>query len=329
LQELQHYFGKIVNVCGCLAYNKYMIKLIALIGPTAVGKTQLSHKLAQKFGFEIVSCDSIQVYTGMDIGTAKPSPEEIEKYNYHMLNIVTPDYHYSAGEYAHDAEKVIEGITKRGAFPLVSGGSGLYLDALIYGISSMPKADLKFRKKLKQEALKKGNAFLHELLNEIDPVSAKKIHSNDLKRVIRALEVYRLSGEQLSEIQKMEKAIKNYKYLLIGLNRKRDELYERVEARVDKMFEEGLVEEVRTLLDEGYSSELSSFQALGYKEIAQYLKGKLDLEEAKEKVKKNTRNFAKRQMTYFRKNKEIKWFDSGSDDDIIAVFAKVEKFIKH
>ncbi len=304
-----------------------MMKIVAIVGPTAVGKTELSHRLAEKFNFEIVSCDSMQVYCGMDIGTAKPSPEEIEKYNYHMLNIVAPDYHYSAGEYARDAEKVIEGIIKRGAIPLISGGSGLYLDALIYGISYMPKADLKFREKLKQEAIEKGTNFLHELLKEIDPSSAKKIHPNDLKRIIRALEVYHLCGEPLSEIQKTGKAVKKYKYLLIGLNRERDELYERVEARVDKMFDEGLVEEVKTLLDEGYSSELSSFQALGYKEVAQHLKGKFDLEEAKEKVKKNTRNFAKRQMTYFRKNKEIKWFDSGSDDDIIAVFKDVENFL--
>ncbi|MDD5455083.1 MAG: tRNA (adenosine(37)-N6)-dimethylallyltransferase MiaA [Candidatus Ratteibacteria bacterium] len=304
-----------------------MIKIVALVGPTAVGKTGLSHKLVEEFGFEIVSCDCMQVYSGMDIGTAKPSLEERGKYNYHMLDVVTPDYHYSAGEYARDAGKAIEGIIKRGAIPLVSGGSGLYLDALIYGISSMPKADLDFRKKMTKEAEKKGSVFLHELLKEIDPVSAKKIHSNDLKRIIRALEVYQLSGEPLSEIQKTGKNIKKYEHLIIGLNRRREELYERIEARVDKMFEEGLVEEVKVLLDEGYTSELSSFQALGYKEVAQYLRGKLKLEEAKEKVKKNTRNFAKRQMTYFGKNKGIKWFDCASDDDIIAVFKEVEKFL--
>jgi len=305
-----------------------MLKIVALIGPTAVGKTEISHKLAEKFPLEIVSCDSMQVYSGMDTGTAKPSPEEIEKYNYHMLNVVTPDYHYSAGEYARDAEKVIEGITKRGAIPLICGGSGLYLDALLYGISSMPKADLKFREKLRREAEQKGSAFLHKLLNEIDPASAKKIHSNDLKRIIRALEVYQFVGEPMSEIQKTEKAVKKYKYLLIGLNRQRGELYERIEMRVDKMFDKGLVEEVKTLIKEGYISELSSFQALGYKEVAQYLKGEFDLEEAKEKVKKNTRNFAKRQMTYFRKNKEIKWFDCGSGDDITAVFEEIEKFLQ-
>ncbi len=303
------------------------IKLIALVGPTAVGKTEMSHKLAEKFGFEIVSCDSMQVYIGMDIGTAKPSPEEIEKYHYHMIDIVTPDYHYSAGEYALDAGKVIEGIAGRGKVPLISGGSGLYLDALIYGISSMPKADLDFRKKLTQEAEKKGSAFLHELLKEIDPASAKKIHCNDLKRIIRALEVYHLASETMSEIQKVKKNAKKYKHLIIGFNRQRDELYKRVEARVDRMFEEGLVEEVKSLLDEGYSPQLSSFQALGYKEVAEYLKGKFNLEEAKEKVKKNTRNFAKRQMTYFRKNKDIQWFDPGSEDDIIAVFEEVKKFI--
>jgi tRNA dimethylallyltransferase len=302
-----------------------MIKVVALIGPTAVGKTDLGHQLAEGFGFEIVSCDSMQVYCGMDIGTAKPSPEEIEKYNYHMLNIVTPDYRYSAGEYARDADKIIEGIVKRGSAPLISGGSGLYLDALIYGISSMPEADPVFREKMTQEAKKKGSGFLHELLKEIDPSSAEKIHSNDLKRTIRALEVYYLTGEPLSDVHKAGGNIKKYKYLIIGLNRQRDELYERIEERVDKMFAEGLVEEVRALLDEGYNGKLSSFQALGYKEVVQYLQEKISLEQAKEQVKKNTRNFAKRQMTYFRKNKEIKWF--ALDEDKRDIFEEVGKFI--
>lgn len=328
-KQLHHQIDEVVNVCGCLGYNKYMIKIVALVGPTAVGKTEISHELAEKFSFEIVSCDSMQVYRGMEIGTAKPSPEEIEKYNYHMIDVVSPDYHYSAGEYARDADKVIEGIANRGAFPLVSGGSGLYLDALIYGISSMPKANLDFREKLRQEAVQKGSAFLHKLLKEIDSASAEKIHPNDLNRIIRAMEVYYLIGEPMSEIQKIEKNAKKYEHLIIGFNRQRDELYERVEIRVDRMFEEGLVEEVRALLDEGYSSQLSSFQALGYKEVAEHLKGKFSLEEAKEKVKKNTRNFAKRQMTYFRKNKDIKWFDPGSEDDIIAVFGEIKKFLNY
>ena len=304
-----------------------MIKVVALIGPTAVGKTEISHKLADKFNFEIISCDSMQVYSGMDIGTAKPSQEEIKEYNYHMLDVVSPDYHYSAGEYARDASKAIEGITNRGKIPLVVGGSGLYLDALIYGISSMPEADLDFRKKMTREAEKKGSSFLHELLKEIDPVSAKKIHSNDLKRIIRALEVYQSSGEPLSEVQKAGKSVKKYKHLLIGLNRNREELYERVEVRVDEMFDRGLVKEVKTLLGKGYNPELSSFQALGYKETIDYLNGKFTLEETKEKIKKNTRNFVKRQFTYFRKNKDIKWFNVGEEDDIIAIFHEAGRFI--
>jgi tRNA dimethylallyltransferase len=304
-----------------------MIKIIALVGPTAVGKTEISHKLAEKFSFEIVSCDCMQVFSGMDVGTAKPLPEEIEKYHYHMIDIVSPDYHYSAGEYALDAGKVIEGMANRGAIPLISGGSGLYLDALIYGISSMPKADLYFRDKLRQEADKKGSGFLHELLKEIDSASAKKIHPNDLNRIIRAMEVYYLTGEPMSEVQKIKKNAKKYKYLIIGFNRQRDKLYERIEARVDRMFDGGLVEEVKALLEKGYNPELSSFQALGYKEIVDCLKGEFNLEGAKEKIKKNTRNFAKRQMTYFRKNKDIKWFDLDAEDDIIFAFEEVEKFV--
>lgn len=302
-----------------------MIKLIALVGPTAVGKTEISHELVEKFPFEIVSCDSMQVYRGMDVGTAKPLPEEVEEYHYHMIDVVAPDYRYSAGEYALDAGKVIDGIVNRGKIPLVVGGSGLYLDALIYGISSMPKADLIFRKKLNREADEKGSGFLHELLKEIDSASAERIHSNDLKRIIRALEVYHLTGEPMSEIQKIKSKVREYRCLIIGVARERAELYKRVEMRVDKMFDKGLVEEVQTLIDQGYNSELSSSQALGYKEVADHLNGKFSLEEAKEKVKKNTRNFAKRQMTYFKKNKETKWFKLDAEKH--KVFEEVERFM--
>ena len=302
-----------------------MIKLIALVGPTAVGKTEVSHELVEKFPFEIVSCDSMQVYRGMDVGTAKPLPEEVEEYRYHMIDIVAPDYRYSAGEYALDAGKVIEGITNRGKIPLISGGSGLYLDALVYGISSMPKADLIFRKKLNREADEKGSGFLHELLKEIDSASAERIHPNDLKRIIRALEVYHLTGEPMSEIQKIKSKVREYCCLIIGITRERDELYKRVEMRVDRMFDKGLVEEVQTLIDQGYNPELSSFQALGYKEVVDHLNGKFNFEEVKEKVKKNTRNFAKRQMTYFKKNKEIKWFEL--EEEKHKVLEEVEKFL--
>ena len=304
-----------------------MIKTIALIGPTAVGKTEISHKLVEKFPFEIVSCDSMQVYRGMDIGTAKPSPGEIEEYHYHMIDVVSPDYHYSAGEYARDASRTIKGVTNRGKIPLIVGGSGLYFDALVYGISSMPKADKNFRKKLEKEANKKGSFFLHKLLKELDPESAVKIHPNDLRRIIRALEVYNLAGEPISEIQKIKEITHKYDCFIIGLNRERDELYKRVEERVNNMFDGGLVKEVKVLLEQGYNPELSSFQALGYKETVDYLNGKFTLEEAKEKVKKNTKNFVKRQFTYFKKNKDIKWFDIGSVDGIIPVFEKIERFL--
>jgi tRNA dimethylallyltransferase len=305
-----------------------MIKVIALVGPTAVGKTGISHKLVEKFPFEIVSCDSMQVYRGMDIGTAKPSPGEIKKYHYHMMDVVSPDYHYSAGEYARDGGKTIKGIVNRSKIPLIVGGSGLYLDALIYGISSMPEADLNLRKKMQKEADEKGSSFLYERLKKVDPESAEKIHPNDSKRIIRALEVYHLTGIPISKIQQREKATKKYRHLIIGLNRKRDELYKRVELRVDKMFDDGLVEEVKILLKQGYNPELSSFQALGYKEIVDYLNGKCSLEGTKEKIKKNTRNFAKRQLTYFRKNKDIKWFNLDKENGIIAVFKEIEKFLK-
>ncbi len=242
-----------------------------------------------------------------------------------MIDVVGPDYHYSAGEYAHGAGKTVEDIVNRGKIPLVVGGSGLYLNTLIYGISSMPEADLKFREKLQKKADEKGSIFLHERLKGVDPESAVRIHLNDLKRIIRALEIYHLTGEPISRMQRRKNRTCEYSYLIIGLNRKRDELYKRVEVRVEKMFEEGLVEEVRTLIKQGYNPELSSFQALGYKEIVDYLNRRFDFEEAKEKVKKNTRNFAKRQITYFKKNKEIKWFKL--DEEKHKVLEEVERFL--
>jgi len=302
-----------------------VVTLVALIGPTAVGKTEISHRLTERIPFEIVSCDSMQVYRGMDIGTGKPSPDEKERYHYHMIDIVSPHHRYSAGEYVRDASRAIENIAQREKIPLVVGGTGMYLDSLLYGISSMPEANLSLRRELMEEVKREGISSFHERLEKVDPESARRIHPDDVRRIVRALEVYYLTGKPISEIQREEGRVPRYNHLIVGIYRARNELYERINARVEKMFEEGLVKEVAGLLERGCGADLPALQALGYKEVMEFLNDVYDLEEAKRRIKKNTRNFAKRQMTYFRKNKEIRWFKL--DEERERIIREAEKFL--
>jgi len=305
--------------------KKLKVPLIALIGPTAVGKTEISLQLAQKLPCEIVSCDSMQIYKGMDIGTGKPSTQEREQVPHHMLDLIPPSEPFSAAEFARRADNCLKGITSRKKIPLLVGGSGLYFDALVYGLSEMPSADSKVRTKLKELAQDKGNLYLYQNLEKVDPDYASKIHVNDLKRIIRALEVYELTGQPFSQMQKTNKQKdKGYETLLVGLDRERSKLYERIEQRVEKMFAQGLVEEVRGLRERGYDLGLPAFQALGYKETIGYLQGDLTLEKCIAQIKKNTKNFAKRQLTYFRKNKDIHWFKLDEEKD--SLFTCINNF---
>jgi tRNA dimethylallyltransferase len=289
-----------------------MIPLGAIIGPTATGKSTTAIEVAGILNGEIISVDSMQVYRGMDIGTAKVGPDE--RYTadgkyipHHMLDIVDPDVDYSVGRFQKEAALAVKDIHTRGKLPILVGGTGLYFNALVYEYEFSPGAqDTALRSILWKEAETHGPDFLHEKLQVVDPQAAKSIHPHDTKRVIRALEVYKQTGKRISESTRNRK--KTYKLAAAGLYMDRNELYERVNLRVDQMIDQGLVEEVKELLDQGIEPSTVSMQALGYKEVAGYLLGQYDLETCIHLLKKNTRKFAKRQLTWFRRDKNIKWF---------------------
>jgi len=262
----------------------------------------------------------MQVYRFMDIGTAKPRMEERKKIPHHLIDVVNPDEDYTAARFRMDAHMKIEEIHASGKNPFVAGGSGLYIKALIKGIFEGPGADKKLREKLLKEAGEKGAQSLYRRLQEIDPVSAGAIHPNNLRRVVRALEVYYLSKRPISEFQR-EHAFTEAPYdtLVIGLNLDREKLYGKIDERVERMMERGLVEETKKLIDMGYSTELKPLGGLGYKEVSAYLRGDTGLKEAVRLIKRNTRHYARRQLTWFRKDPEIKWFNPEEKEAIIAL----------
>ena len=296
--------------------------ILVIVGPTAVGKTQLSLELAQELTGEIVSADSMQVYRGMNIGTAKPTTAEQQLVPHHLIDIRDPDQLFNAADFVSLAELAIKDIASRGKVPIVSGGTGLYIDALVDGfLFPDSKADPKLRRELRIRASKEPEALYKEL-ERVDPQSAKRLHPNDLRRIVRALEVYYRTGEPISALQqKAAQAEKPYDPLFIGLTRNRPELYERINQRVDQMLTQGLVEEVKQLI-EHYPHQPTALQALGYKEIVWYLKGNMSLEEAVEILKRDTRRYAKRQLSWFRRNTRIHWFNL-SHEDLETVKAKV------
>ncbi|OYD09539.1 tRNA (adenosine(37)-N6)-dimethylallyltransferase MiaA [Paludifilum halophilum] len=281
--------------------------LLVIVGPTAVGKTALSLDLAEKFRGEIVSGDSMQVYRYMDIGTAKASPAERERASHHLIDLVDPDYPFSLDEFQHRAQRAIREIQHRGHLPIMVGGTGLYIQSVTHGYR-LPgvKEDPEFRRRMQRLADEKGNEALHRRLREVDEATAARLHPNDRRRIIRSLEIYRATG-QPPRFQ--QRAQTSYNSCWIGLTMPRELLYERVEQRVDRMIEEGLVEEVVSLRERGYRGDLVSMQALGYKEIAMVLDREITQEEAVQLIKRRTRKFAKRQLSWFRRLKMIHWFD--------------------
>ena len=275
-----------------------------LVGPTASGKTELSFALAKNLNAEIVSCDSMCVYKGMDILTSKPSELNRKKVRHHLVDIISPTKEFSVAEYRLMALDVIEDILKRGKAPLFVGGSGLYIKAVVDGLFSSNKKDAGFRKRQEQLAEKYGKIYLYNKLKKIDPVTAKKIHPNNLRRVIRALEIYHTERKRPSELKQKTEPLK-YRVKIFGLEVDREKLYGNIDRRVDRMFKQGLVREVKNLSKKKLS--LTAKAALGYKEVLGYLKGKYSLEETRELLEKNTRRFAKRQLTWFRADKRIQW----------------------
>lgn len=280
-------------------------KPIFLVGPTCTGKSKTALFLAKGLNAEIISCDSMQVYRGMDIGTDKPDNEDRKEVRHHLIDIVDLSEEYNVGRYKEDAEKAISDIQERNKLPLVVGGTGLYAKALTDGLFEGPAKDEKVRSRLNERIKKEGADVLHNELKKIDPLTSEKVSPNDSRRTVRALEVYELTGKPISSFHKQWKRKEDC--LIIGLNMDRQELYRRIEERVDNMFNTGLVEETKKLMENGLSENRTASQALGYKEILGYLKGGYDLERAKELIKRNTRRFAKRQLTWFRKDDRVKW----------------------
>jgi len=299
-------------------------RIIVLVGPTAVGKTQASIALAKKCGGEIVSADSMLVYRRMDIGTAKPTMLERQGVPHHLIDIIDPDEPFSVADYQRVAFTAIDAILARGNTPILVGGTGLYVQAVTDRYDFSPSStDWNLRRQLEEEARLCGNAHLHDRLAVVDPVTAARLHANDRRRVIRALEVYLQSGVPLSESgKKQDEADSPYCFQLFGLTMERELLYRRIEQRVDKMLEDGLLAEVERLLTAGFSPELFSLQSLGYKQLIAYLRGDYALATAVELIKRDTRRFAKRQMTWFRRDRRIDWYNLG---DTMAEAAWPEK----
>ena len=299
-------------------------KIIAVVGPTASGKTALSIALAKKYNGEIISCDSMQIYRGMDIGTAKPDMAERDGIVHHMFDVADPTDVYSCADYVRDAKGKIADITSREKLPIICGGTGLYLDSLLRGGNFEVTETLpEYRAELETIAATEGNQRVHDMLAEVDPESAGAIHPNNLKRVIRALEIYKSAGVPKSVLDKESRRPESeYDALVIGLNfTDREVLYDRINRRVDIMLDMGLEEETRRLLSEGvFEGNGTATQAIGYKELLGYIKGYMTLEEAKEELKTASRRYAKRQMTWFTSHSNVQWINVESGycfDDIV------------
>lgn len=288
--------------------------IVFLVGPTAVGKTDIALKLAGKLRAEIISCDSMQVYKGMDIGTQKPSIADRKKIKHHMIDILTPDKEFSAADFRKRALRIISAVHKRGKIPLFVGGTGLYMKALLDGLFLSPPKNEALRKRLYKEAEKYGSRQLHKKLEKIDPAAAGKIHPNDAKKIIRALEICYTTKKTVSEMRKRTPRPLSDKYdvRIIGLARPREELYKRIDGRVEEMFRQGFLDEAKQFARKKLS--ITAKQAIGYREAFDYLKGKVSLEETKELIKKYTRRYAKRQFTWFRKDKRIKWVEINEEE---------------
>lgn len=287
-----------------------MKKVIVICGPTASGKTNLSIELAKKIKGEIVSCDSMQIYRDMNIGTAKPTKEEMKGIKHYLLDFVSPEERYSVADYKKDAKSAIQEIIQKGKVPIVVGGTGLYIDSLIYEIEyPQIEFDKKYRQELEESVKKEGLEKLYEEAKKIDPLAIQKISKNDAKRILRILEIYHTTGKTKTQ-QEMESRKKEveYDYHVYALKWEREILYERINQRVDQMIEQGLVEEVQEI-SQKYTNFPTAMQGLGYKEVVEYLKGELTKEEMIEKIKRETRRYAKRQMTWFRKNKQTIWLN--------------------
>ncbi|MEG0829140.1 MAG: tRNA (adenosine(37)-N6)-dimethylallyltransferase MiaA [Anaerovoracaceae bacterium] len=292
-----------------------MKKIIVVAGPTAVGKTEYALKIAEEFNGEIVSCDSMQLYKYMDIGSAKPTGDQLSRVKHYLVDEVDPRDDFSVAKYEEKAKKAIKHIHDKGKMPVISGGTGLYLNAILYEMDfgTVPKQD-EYRKALETLVLDQGKMAVYELLEKQDPQAAQRIHPNNTQKIIRALETVKATGKGMKPFTQVNTPVKDYEPILIGLTRDRKELYSRINLRVEQLMDQGLVSEVESLLDMGLTENHISMKGIGYKEIIDYLRGKYDLLTATEKIRQNTRNYAKRQLTWLRRYDTIKWFNLSDYD---------------
>ena len=302
-------------------------RIVALLGPTGVGKSRLAIELAELFGGEIVSADSMQVYLHMDIGTAKPTREDQRRVPHHLIDVVTPDQPFHAALYRVLGRKVIDQLHRDGKPIWVVGGTGLYIKTLTQGIFTGPKIDPSVREKIKQEAREKGEAFLYQRLQQVDPRTASHLHPHDLFRTIRALEVFDSTGIPISFFREQHRfGDRPYLVFKVGLEMDRQELYRRIDERVDRMVEQGFLQEVEELLRMGYGPELKPMQSLGYKQMIQFVREEIGWAEAIQQIKRDTRHYAKRQWTWFKADRDVAWRNASSDrkqiSDQIASFLK-------
>lgn len=301
--------------------------LIILTGPTASGKTALSVELAKMMNAEIISADSIQVYKHLDIGSAKVSTKEMNGIRHYLIDELEPDEEFNIFKFKEMTIQYINEIYKKGKIPMIVGGTGFYIQSVVYDIDFSKTDDAHtYRHELEQLAVIHGPKYLHDMLNEVDSVTANKVHYNNVKRVIRALEYFHDTKTPISMHNDEQKnRISPYNFIYFVLTDDRDKLYDRINKRVDKMFDDGLIDEVKWLLDNGYTSDMLSMQGIGYKEVVSYLNGEISIEDTKELIKKNTRHFAKRQLTWFRREKEVEWIDLshyGYDKNIMSTIMK-------
>ncbi len=305
--------------------NQFKPLLVVICGPTASGKTALALELGARFDLEVISADSRQVYRGMDIGTAKPSPEELSLLPHHLIDVVNPDDEFTAADFVEQGRSIVGAILQRQRLPLVVGGTGLYIRALTDGLVSAPGGDASIRQALHRLELEKGEGALYRLLQERDPVMAEQIHSRNIVRVVRALEVLELTGRRLSDLQAEHGfGDRPFVTLKIGLLPEREELFRRIDQRAKRMLESGLIEETRQLLAKGYSPRLKAMQTIGYRESIQHLRGEISRDEALFMIQRSTRQYAKRQITWFRKDDSIIWVDSWQES--VRIHALIDQF---
>lgn len=298
--------------------------VVVIVGPTAVGKSRIAVEVAKAFETEVLTADSRQVYRGMDVGTDKPAPEERQGVPHRLIDLVGPDESFNAGLYRRQAIDEIERLYRDRRLPLVVGGTGLYVRTLLKGLCDAPPTDPIVRAALKQEAEDQGHDRLYARLVEVDPVAASRLHPRDESKVLRALEVYQLSGRRMSEFQQEHGfAERPFSTLMIGLNRDRDALYRRIEERIDWQLAHGLIEETKQLLDQGYQRDSAAMKGLGYRQVAEHLAGAYDSAEMVRRFKRDTRRFSKRQMTWFRKEPGIQWLTIEESESVQHTTARV------